>query len=189
MRAPIPELRFSTTAGRCCARTSDSFPWLKETTPGVGIFGTARQHRRGWRTASIDLCLSRERGRAPSDATDAIPFLLTIMHNTTLRPTVSLEVLIPITDPEGRPFPDSFYVAFEQRIVNLTGGITRRADVEGVWRAPSGEVMREFSRSYGTTVDEGIAARIATDIDRIVRTQFRQIASFIQATPTTATVF
>lgn len=108
---------------------------------------------------------------------------------TTLRPTSNLEILIPIEDNLKVPFPDSLFAAFEHRVVDLAGGITRRGDVEGIWRTPNGTMQRERSRSYVTTVDAAVVERVASDLDVLVRTTFRQIASFIQATPTTATVF
>lgn len=64
-----------------------------------------------------------------------------------------------------------------------------QAIVEGIWRRPNGTMQRERSRSYATTVDAAVVARVASDLDTLLRTTFRQIASFIQATPTTATVF
>jgi hypothetical protein len=111
------------------------------------------------------------------------------MPTTPLRPTVSLDLLVPLADNEGVPFPDSLFAAFEHRVVDLTGGITRRGDVEGIWRRPNGTMQRERSRSYVTTVDAAVVERVASDLDALLRTTFRQVASFIQATPTTATVF
>ena len=111
---------------------------------------------------------------------------------TTLRQTVNLEVLLPVVENEnegGRPFPDSLFAAFEHHVVDLTGGITRRADVEGIWRRPDGTMQRERSRSYVTTVDTADADRVAADIDAVIRTQFRQLASYITATPTLAAGF
>lgn len=108
---------------------------------------------------------------------------------TTLRPTVSLDLIVPLFDNESIPFPDRLFAAFEHHVVDLTGGITRRADVEGIWRRPDGTMQRERSRSYVTTVDAAVAERVATDIDALIRMQFRQLASYITATPTTAAVF
>lgn len=111
---------------------------------------------------------------------------------TTLRQTVNLEVLLPVVENEnegGRPFPDSLFAAFEHHVVDLTGGITRRADVEGIWRRPDGTMQRERSRSYVTTVDTADTDRVAADIDAVIRTQFRQLASYITATPTSAAGF
>lgn len=108
---------------------------------------------------------------------------------TTLSPTVTLDLLVPMLDNETIPFPDSLFASFENRVVDLTGGITRRSDVEGIWRRPDGSFQRERSRAYTTTVDAAVAERIARDIDALIRTQFRQIASYIQATQTMATVF
>ena len=109
---------------------------------------------------------------------------------TTLRQTVNLEVLVPLVENESdRPFPDSLFAAFEHHVVDLTGGITRRADVEGIWQLPDSTLQRERSRSYVTTVDAADADRVAADIDAVIRTQFRQLASYITAIPTTAAGF
>ena len=112
------------------------------------------------------------------------------MPTTTLRQTVNLEILVPLVEGESdRPFPDSLFAAFEHHVVDLTGGITRRADVEGIWLRPDGTMQRERSRSYVTTVDAAVADRIAADIDVVIRTKFRQLASYITATPTMAAGF
>jgi hypothetical protein len=109
---------------------------------------------------------------------------------TSLRPTVTLDILVPLTENESTvPFPDSSFAAFEHHVVDLTGGITLRGDVEGIWRTPDGTFQRERSRSYTTTVDAAIAERVARDIDALIRTQFRQHAAYIHATPTSASVF
>lgn len=132
--------------------------------------------------------LSWPEGRPFHRDADA-PFLTLLSMPTTLRPTVSLDLIVPLFDNEMIPFPDSLFAAFEHLVVDLTGGITRRADVEGIWRRPDGIMQRERSRSYVTTVDAAVAERVATDIDALIRMQFRQLASYITATPTTAAVF
>jgi hypothetical protein len=199
-----PMLEFSTTAVCCRARTSDHSLFVEKTTAMTGTNGTARQHRCGWRTVppcdrrrtqlrAVDRLLhafplSWTKGRS-SSRTSAAPFPHAPMPTTTLRPTVSLDLLVPLADNEGVPFPDSLFAAFEHHVVDLAGGITRRGDVEGIWRTPNGTMQRERSRSYVTTVDAAVVERVASDLDALLRTTFRQVASFIQATPTTATVF
>ena len=132
--------------------------------------------------------LSWTKGRSSLSHTSAASFPHAPMP-TSLRPTVALDVLVPLSNNLGVPFPDSLFAAFEHRVVDLAGGITRRGDVEGIWRRPNGTMQRERSRSYVTTVDAAVVERVASDLDVLVRTTFQQIASFIQATPTTATVF
>jgi hypothetical protein len=190
----LPELRFSTTAVCCRARTSDSSLLVETTTAMSGTNGTARQQPCGWRTAAVTrlfhaLPLSWTKGRSPSSRAVPAPFPSTPMPTTSLRPTVSLDLLVPLADNEGVPFPDGLFAAFEHRVVDLAGGITRRGDVEGIWRTPNGTMQRERSRSYVTTVDAAVVGRVASDLDALLRITFRQVASFIQATPTTATVF
>jgi hypothetical protein len=195
MPASIPTLKFSTTAVCCRARTSDPSSFVETNIEMTGTNGTARQHRRGWRTRPTAAVqhnsvphLSWTKGRSSQSRTSHASFPHAPMP-TSLRPTVSLDLLVPLADNEGVPFPDSLFAAFEHRVVALAGGITRRGDVEGIWRTPNGTMQRERSRSYVTTVDAAVVERVASDLDVLLRTTFRQIASFIQATPTTATVF
>lgn len=107
----------------------------------------------------------------PSHHTGRRSFPLAAMPTTTLRPAVSLDILVPVTDDEGVPFPDSLFATFEHHVVDLTGGITRRGDVEGIWRRPDGSFQRERSRSYTTTADTVVAEWIARTIDRLIRTR------------------
>lgn len=106
-----------------------------------------------------------------------------------MRNTTHLEILVPTADNQGSPFSPSSFEAFEQFLLDTAGGLSRRADVEGLWRAPSGETMRDRSRSYVVTVDDIHADEIASDIDTYIRRQFRQLASFIELVPTRATAF
>src|SRR5438552_2863387 len=116
------------------------------------IPGTAWRRRRAEHT-SIDSKLSWSRIRHVPQATPPANSDLTNTPMTTtapapLRETVSLDLLVPLADNEGVPFAESEFAAFEDRVVALTGGITRRADVEGIWRTPFGDLQRETSRSY-----------------------------------------
>lgn len=111
------------------------------------------------------------------------------MTITALRDTVSLDFYIPVTGNDGSPFPESLFRTLERHVLDLTGGLTRRGDVEGIWRTPSGEAQREISRAYSTTVDKDDADRVAAELDLLIRSLFRQLAAFVQATPTKATVF
>ncbi len=106
-----------------------------------------------------------------------------------LRETVSLDLLVPIGNNDVVPFSEAQFEAFERRVVALTGGITRRADVEGIWLNPFGEFQRERSRSYTTTVPSRDAVAVMTELDVLIRSSFEQFNSYIQAVPTLATVF
>ncbi len=106
-----------------------------------------------------------------------------------LRETVSLDFLVPLADNHGVPFQEADYDAFEREVLDLTGGITRRSDVDGRWLTPAGDIHSEQSRSYTTTVDAPELPRVAGAIEALIRTTFRQFAAFVQATPTLATHF
>jgi hypothetical protein len=118
-----------------------------------------------------------------------IPPIMPTAPSLFLRETVSLDLLVPLADNEGIPFSEAQFVAFERHVAGLTGGVTRRGDVEGIWLSPTGEFQREKSRAYVTSVAATDAARIALELDSLIRSSFRQLAAFIQVTPTRATVF
>jgi len=113
----------------------------------------------------------------------------TTMTNASLRDSVALNFLLPTTSNNGVPFADSRFADLERRVVDLTGGITRLGEVEGIWRNSSGVLQRERSRAYTTTVDAHLAERVAAELDVLIRTCFDQFAAYVQATPTRATAF
>lgn len=100
-----------------------------------------------------------------------------------------LELLVPLADNSGTPFADSTFAAFEDLLVNVAGGFTRRPDVEGAWKAPDGRVIRDRSRSYVVSVPDAVADRTASILDTQVRRRFRQEATFLESTPTRAVAF
>jgi hypothetical protein len=106
-----------------------------------------------------------------------------------MRDTTRLELLLPLADNDTVPFSDAAFAAFEDFLVQLAGGFTRRGDVEGAWRAPDGRVMRDRSRSYAVTVPEHLTDRVASSIDHYVRRQFRQQATFVETLPARAVAF
>jgi len=111
------------------------------------------------------------------------------MITTPLRDTVALNFLIPTLSNTGVPFAETHFADFERQVVDLTGGITRVGEVEGIWRTPDGGMQRERSRAYTTTVDARIADRVAAELDVLIRSLFHQLAAFVQATPTRASAF
>lgn len=111
------------------------------------------------------------------------------MANPSLRDTVRLDLLVPLRSNEGRPFRDALFRAFEEFVVDLTGGVTRLGQVEGLWRNGIGLVQREHSRMYSTVVAAADAERIASELDRFIRNTFDQEAAFVTSTPTVATAF
>jgi hypothetical protein len=58
---------------------------------------------------------------------------------TTVRESWLCQILLPVQDNDGRPFPDSVWEEVKGRLVSEFGGITvyRRSPAEGVW-APHG---------------------------------------------------
>ncbi len=107
-----------------------------------------------------------------------------------MRPTVHVDILVPLADNDGRPFPHAAFHTFEHFLGVLAGGFTRRGDVVGAWRSPtSGELMRDQSRSCAITLDAATAEEQIHRIDSFIRRYFRQEAAFLELTPTRATAF
>jgi len=163
--------------------------------PGDG--GSANHGRRGTRQGRPATPL---RGRSSSEfdltgkeahASNAhlAPAAWYSFPKTPMRQTTRLELLLPLADNDGIPFPDAAFAAFEDFLVSVAGGFTRRADVEGAWRAPDGRVMRDRSRSYVVSVPVPIADRVASQIDQYVRRQFRQQAAYVESVPARAVAF
>ena len=107
-----------------------------------------------------------------------------------MRSTVHVDILVPLADNDGRPFPHAAFHAFEIFLATLVGGFTRRGDVNGAWRSPmSGELMRDQSRSYSVTLDAETALAQIPKIDSYIRRFFRQEAVFLELIPTRASMF
>lgn len=106
-----------------------------------------------------------------------------------MRKTVHIDLLIPLTDNEQRPFPDGLFSVFEDLLLSVAGGYTRRGDVDGAWRSPSGQTLRDASRLYSLTLDADSAAEVVRQIDAHIRRAFRQEAAFVEVIPTEASGF
>ncbi|HYC90566.1 MAG TPA: hypothetical protein VEO54_15220 [Thermoanaerobaculia bacterium] len=107
-----------------------------------------------------------------------------------MRPTMHVDILVPLADNEGRPFPNSAFDTLEHFLTILCGGYTRRGDVEGAWRSPdTGDVLRDRSRSYVVTLPAEEADEQIARIESFIRRFFRQEAAFLELIPTRATVF
>jgi hypothetical protein len=106
-----------------------------------------------------------------------------------MRPTVHLDLLVPLRDNDGVPFTDAEFETFEEYLLSTAGGFTRRADVEGVWRSPDGVVMRDRSRAYALTLPKEVADLQMSLLTVYIRKQFRQEAAFVEQTSTLATAF
>lgn len=106
-----------------------------------------------------------------------------------MRPTVHLELLVPIHDNDGIPFTDADFENFEAYLLQAAGGFTRRADVEGTWQSPNGVIMRDRSRSYALTLPKEVADLQMSLLTVYIRERFRQEAAFIEQIPTLASEF
>lgn len=172
------------------ARTSptDARHLERETSAPDGI---GRKAGHGWRgtrhRTNTETPLSRKEALGPK-ARLSLAAWYPLPH-TPVRDTTRLELLVPLADNDGVPFSDSAFASFEDFLVDTAGGFTRRGDVEGAWRAPDGQVMRDRSRSYVVTVPEHLTDRVASAIDHYVRRQFRQQAAFVETLPARAVAF
>lgn len=106
-----------------------------------------------------------------------------------MRPTVHVDLLVPVADNDGHPFHPDTLASFEAHLLALAGGFTRKGEVAGVWRDEAGRTYRDRSRLYSLTVPRERATAIATTLDRSIRDAFRQEASFVELLPTVATTF
>lgn len=108
---------------------------------------------------------------------------------TPMRDTLKTTLLVPKVGNDGVAFTDDEFRILEGMLLDLAGGYTRLADVEGAWKAPDGSIMRDASRCYSITVDVDQAERVIHSVDRFIREFFQQRAALVEATPTKATVF
>jgi len=97
-----------------------------------------------------------------------------------MRPTVHLDLLVPIRDNDGVPFTAADFDTFEDYLLGTVGGFTRRCDVEGAWRSPEGVTMRDRSRAYTLTLPEERAAMQMLLVSDYIKSRFRQEAAFVE---------
>lgn len=87
-----------------------------------------------------------------------------------MRDSCLIQLLLPVTDNQGRRFPDRMWEALKEKLVERFGGVTafHRAPAEGVW-APSPErrtaedvfVVEVMSETF----DETWWSRLQTDLE------------------------
>jgi len=107
-----------------------------------------------------------------------------------MRSTVHVDILVPVSDNDGRPFAPASFDAFETFLANISGGFTDRGIVDGAWMSPmSGTLMRDRSRSYSITLDAASALAQIQLLDSYIKQFFRQEAAFLELIPTRATTF
>jgi len=129
------------------------------------------------------------RGRPHPRGVSRVLFVVYPLPFAPMRKTVHIDLLVPLSDNAKRPFPDSAFAAFEDFLLDVAGGFTRRGDVEGAWRSPSGETLRDASRLYSLTLGADDAAETVGQIASHIRRAFRQMAAFVEAVPTEASGF
>lgn len=101
-----------------------------------------------------------------------------------MRSTRRLDLLVPIADNEGRLFNPEDFASFEDQLIALAGGFTRRGTLTGVWQSPNGQVFSDQSHAYSVTVPSDVAESVMAEIARYIRTRFHQEAAWVEATPT-----
>lgn len=195
MTRPTPEsLKIPSPSDRWDARTPHGegsgidhararLLWTSRTAPhvrwGSGYSSTTENPRLlGWgRSATVE--------RIPA----FVGLAITSLPHTAMRTTQRLDFLVPVSDNAGELFSEANFSAFEDLLVNVAGGFTRRGDVTGAWRSPSGQLFRDRSRSYSVTVPTDRTEDVASTIHRVITDQFRQEAVLIEATPTLSAAF
>ncbi len=116
--------------------------------------------------------------------TTARPAAPDLSTPSAMRPTQRLDVLIPIRDNDGHPFQTEDFDAFEELLITLAGGFTRRGAVSGAWRSPSGQVLHDEACAYAVTVPADTAESISLSLSRFICDRFRQEAAWVESTPT-----
>jgi hypothetical protein len=57
-------------------------------------------------------------------------------------------IFLPRRDNDGKVFPASQRVAFEQRVLAAFNGFTRQGNLQGVWQSPQGPVYLDQQVAY-----------------------------------------
>ena len=67
-----------------------------------------------------------------------------------------VQLLLPIRDPDGRPFPREHYDRLAHELTDRFGGVTAytRAPAAGLWEEPSGDRVRDDVVVYEVMADE-----------------------------------
>ena len=66
-----------------------------------------------------------------------------------------VEILLPVRDPDGRPFERAIYDGLAQRLIERFGGLTAhsRAPAAGLWKEDSGATQRDDIVVYEVMVE------------------------------------
>jgi hypothetical protein len=87
--------------------------------------------------------------------------------------------LVPVNDNAGNPFPWSYWIALENRLMATFGGFSQTPGVEGVWRAGD-RVYRDTSRQYVVSIVSWAQMAEWLDFIRWIRLLFRQEAIYVE---------
>jgi len=95
-----------------------------------------------------------------------------------------VQLLLPLRDNDGRPFPREWLDAVRHALTERFGGVTAhlRAPAAGVWKDGEGDVARDDVVIVEVMADEVDRAWWA-DYRRALEARFRQDEIVIRATP------
>jgi hypothetical protein len=95
-----------------------------------------------------------------------------------------VQVLLPLNDPEGRPFGPSVYAAVRQELTGRFGGMTAYASApaKGLWKDDDGEVARDDIVVFEVMVDH-IDTGWWSDYGERLRHEFDQDELVVRALP------
>lgn len=93
-----------------------------------------------------------------------------------------IEILLPLSDNEGKPFAADLYAAVRDELVEHFGGVTafNRSPAEGLWKQSDGEAARDdivIFEVMADWLDRGWWRGYRTDIER----RFRQDEIVVRA--------
>ena len=93
-----------------------------------------------------------------------------------------VQLLLPLRDDAGTPFPRAYYDALAKELTERFGGVTAhtRAPASGLWEEPTGEKVRDDVVIYevmADTLDEAWWADLRTRLEA----QFKQQELVIRA--------
>ena len=93
-----------------------------------------------------------------------------------------IEILLPLSDNEGKPFPDGLHAQVRDELAEHFGGVTAftRAPADGLWKAGEGEAERDqivIFEVMSDWLDRGWWSAYRTELER----RFRQDEIVVRA--------
>jgi hypothetical protein len=86
--------------------------------------------------------------------------------------------LVPVHDNTGGPFPESAWLALEERLARF-GGFSWRSGVTGAWKAGD-HIYRDRSREYTVSLDSWTQLADWLRLVRWAGQRFRQEAIYLE---------